>query len=184
MQPIPAGQFRYDCNQCDNFTFCEKCYKKNKVHLHSFSRFKVPAGNGPPENSEVLIAKAYMKCTVCELSLIDVNKRVYICLDKKCSPDVASGDVTYWCKSCKEETEHEHKRSKLKGAPGTPFLEKDKDTMDEKERAQYLDGLFDEYHNLDYEDVIGGNILTRFKYANVKSEDFGLSHEEILLLDD
>ena len=38
---------------------------------------------------------------------------------------------------------------------------------------------------MDFEDVIGGGtVRTRFRYASVKSEDFGLNDEEILLLDD
>jgi protein KRI1 len=42
-----------------------------------------------------------------------------------------------------------------------------------------------EYYDLDCEDVIaGGSIKTRFKYINVPKEDFGLTAEEILLLDD
>jgi hypothetical protein len=42
-----------------------------------------------------------------------------------------------------------------------------------------------EYYDLDCEDVIaGGSIKTRFKYVNVPKENFGLTEEEILLLDD
>jgi len=44
--------------------------------------------------------------------------------------------------------------------------------------------LFEEYHNLDYEDIIGDGVVTRFKYTNVNKEDFGLTNEEIFLLDD
>jgi len=48
-----------------------------------------------------------------------------------------------------------------------------------------LDSLFDEYHQMDYEDCIGGgSVKTRFKYTNVGKADFGLTNEEILLLDD
>ena len=36
MKPIPEEMFRFDCTQCDNFTFCHKCYKKNSTHLHKF----------------------------------------------------------------------------------------------------------------------------------------------------
>jgi len=89
---------------------------------------------------------------------------VYYC--STCS-DLESGDAIYWCKSCKESTEHDHKRSKLKGAVGVPG-EVDKDNMTEQQKTDYLDSLFDEYHQLDYEDVIGGNVLTRFKYTQVK----------------
>lgn len=48
----------------------------------------------------------------------------------------------------------------------------------------YLDQLFDEYHQLDYEDVIADGITTRFQYTTVMKESYGLSNEEILLIDD
>ena len=54
-----------------------------------------------------------MLCTECGDSLIDLNKRVYIC--KECSPNLDQGDAIYWCQKCKESTEHEHKREKYKG---------------------------------------------------------------------
>lgn len=42
----------------------------------------------------------------------------------------------------------------------------------------------DEVLALGFEDVIGGDLRTRFKYQGVPSNDFGLSAEEILLADD
>lgn len=71
---------------------------------------------------------------MCKLSLIDVNKRVYTCLNKSCSKDPANGEAIYWCKKCKEETEHEHKRERVKGTMGFPFdisyVDKDKMTAE------------------------------------------------------
>lgn len=170
---------------CDNFTFCEKCFKKNKTHLHKFNKGKVPLTNQPPSNSNDLIAKAYMLCHDCKDCLIDLSKRVYYC--KTCSEDFDSGDIVYFCLKCKEKDSHEHKLQKLKGLPGDPssLKNKDKDKMTEEEKNQYLENLLDDYYNLDFEDVIGGgSVKTRFKYTKVKENDFGLTDDDILLLDD
>ncbi len=57
--------------------------------------------------------------------------------------------------------------------------------MTEEEKNEYLEGLLEEYYNLDYEDVIGGGeVKTRFKYKKVASDSFGLTEDEIFLLDD
>ena len=63
------------------------------------------------------------------------------------------------------------KCERKQGSPCTSFPEEvleeivEKDKMTDEQRQQYLDSLFEEYHNLDYEDVIAGGILTRFKYT-------------------
>lgn len=175
LEPIPELQFRFDCTKCDNYSMCMKCFKANTTHTHKFKKQKVPAGQGPPENHGELIAKAFMGCCECGKSLIEKSKRVYYC--QECSPNVEQGDAVYWCKRCYETTEHEHKRTKLRH-----FSE---DQEGHEEGRKLLDNLFQDYHDLDYEDVIGGGqIKTRFKYQSVPEADFGLTEEEILLLDD
>jgi protein KRI1 len=68
---------------------------------------------------------------------------------------------------------------KLKNIPVEDEEQKDGD------KDQYLESLLDDYYNLDFEDLIGGgSVKTRFKYRKVASEDFGLTEDEILLLDD
>ena len=44
MLPIKEGHYRFDCQQCDNFSFCEKCYRRNTTHTHKFTKAKVPKG--------------------------------------------------------------------------------------------------------------------------------------------
>jgi hypothetical protein len=43
----------------------------------------------------------------------------------------------------------------------------DKDQMTDEQKQLYLDQLFDEYHQLDYEDVIADGVTTRFQYTTV-----------------
>ena len=128
-----------------------------------------------------MIAQSYMLCTVCKDSLIDLSKRVYIC--KECSPDIKAGNIVYWCQKCKESTYHEHKRSKFKGIPG--ITDESADADPDSAKQKYLDSLLQEYYDLDCEDIIGGGkIKSRFKYTTVPKENFGLTEEEIYLLDD
>jgi protein KRI1 len=47
-----------------------------------------------------------------------------------------------------------------------------------------FDELMEEYYALNYEDVVGGDVYTRFKYTKTDPEDYGLTAEEILLADD
>ena len=48
-----------------------------------------------------------------------------------------------------------------------------------------MENLLEEYYNLDFEDVIGGgSVKTRFKYRKVAESSFGLTEDEIFLLDD
>lgn len=129
-----------------------------------------------------------MLCHSCGDCLLDANKRVFIC--KTCSKDFDKGDILYFCLKCKKADKHpEHKLEKLKVLPGesaaAKLMSKDKDKMTEEEKKEYLDTLLDEYYNLDFEDVIGGgSVKTRFKYRKVAAADYGLTEDEILLLDD
>ena len=54
---------------------------------------------------------------------------------------------------------------------------------DPAERKRKVQQAVEEYYNLDYEDVVG-DVATRFKYAPVEKETYGLTPVEILLADD
>jgi len=109
---IDGGEFRFDCTTCENFCFCEKCYKRNKDHLHKFNRAKVPYQERPPKNSKELIEKAYMLCHECGECLMEQSKSVFIC--RTCTTDISKGDILYFCLKCKKSDKHEHKLSKMK----------------------------------------------------------------------
>ncbi|KAL2335969.1 hypothetical protein Fmac_010415 [Flemingia macrophylla] len=70
-----------------------------------------------------------------------------------------------------EEEEEIPKEGSRKRKRKTALLEKARQAM------------MDEYYKLDYEDTIG-DLKTRFKYAKTKPNRFGMSAEEILLMDD
>eukprot|EP00918_Siedleckia_nematoides_P057474 GHVU01125363.1.p1 GENE.GHVU01125363.1~~GHVU01125363.1.p1 ORF type:complete len:223 (+),score=34.55 GHVU01125363.1:121-789(+) len=46
-QGIPVGAKRYDCQTCEDFTLCKKCWK-TKRHPHRMRPFSVPEGHDPP----------------------------------------------------------------------------------------------------------------------------------------
>lgn len=50
------------------------------------------------------------------------------------------------------------------------------------EKARQM--MMDEFYKLDYEDTVGGDLKTRFKYTKTKPNRFGLDTPEILLIDD
>ena len=128
-------------------------------------------------------------CHHCGECLLEQSKSVFYC--KTCSEDINSGDVLYFCLKCKKAEVHDHKVSKLKVVPGEAKLseggiqKKNQEDMNDEEKKQYLEGILDQYYDLDYEDLIGGGqIKARFKYRKVAKEDYGLTEDEILLLDD
>ncbi|KAG1176681.1 hypothetical protein G6F70_003364 [Rhizopus microsporus] len=62
--------------------------------------------------------------------------------------------------------------------------EDNEDNESKRAKREQIEKLMDEYYSLNYEDVIGGDVYTRFKYTKTEPENYGLTPEEILLADD
>ncbi|EFO28278.1 hypothetical protein LOAG_00202 [Loa loa] len=54
------------------------------------------------------------------------------------------------------------------------------DASEEKSFEEY----FNEYYALEYEDIIGDGLITKFKYRSVPANDFGITVDELLNADD
>ena len=62
----------------------------------------------------------------------------------------------------------------------TRQLQQSKDKKVRRTAQQYMD----EYYALDFEDLLGGDLPTRFKYRQVDATGFGVTDEELLKLSD
>ncbi|KAI7848468.1 KRI1-like family C-terminal-domain-containing protein [Circinella umbellata] len=63
-------------------------------------------------------------------------------------------------------------------------LNPDEMQQEQAEKKRKTKELLDDYYSLNFEDIIGGDLPTRYKYRKTEKESFGLTPEEILLADD
>ena len=40
----PIGGYLYHCKECEDFDYCEDCFKEKVDHKHGFTKSKVPGG--------------------------------------------------------------------------------------------------------------------------------------------
>lgn len=88
-------------------------------------------------------------------------------------------------KALKKKEKKAKSKSTAEAAVNEDEMDADKTetAMSESDRKHRARELMDQYYNLGYEDMIG-DTPTRFKYASVPKENYGLSAVEILLADD
>ncbi|OII77929.1 KRR1 family protein [Cryptosporidium andersoni] len=86
------------------------------------------------------------------------------------------------CKMCCKIVNHQHllKKNKVPKHANLP----EGITNLSRGMTDTVEKLMDEYYGLDYEDIIGGDLRVRFKYSKVDKEDFGITLNELLELDD
>ncbi|KAL3994833.1 KRI1-like C-terminal family protein [Acanthocheilonema viteae] len=79
----------------------------------------------------------------------------------------------------------EKKPSRKKRKRNSRFLEavlKKKPLFNPEEKS--FEEYFNEYYALEYEDIIGDGLITKFKYRSVPANDFGITIDELLNADD
>lgn len=104
----------------------------------------------------------------------------------ECQKGIPGGKKRFDCTVCENYTlcpkcfrirRHPHKfvRRKVPDASMPP-----EDFKGVAPNRESVDKVLDEYFQLDYEDIIGGDLPTRFKYTKVTANDCGMSSEQIL----
>jgi len=93
------------------------------------------------------------------------------------------------CKSCfkgRIHPPHKFKKSKVPGKclPPTEWEKTKDDNELPTEIQQEMEKISDELLQEDYEDIIGGDLPTRFKYATVPKRSYGLTAKQILEMSD
>jgi len=176
-KPLKEGKIKYECQTCDDYTLCKKCFKKNG-HEHKMKKDVVPPGCAPPENAEDLIQKVenevkedILRCSRCQN--IIVENRYYICENESCKN-------LKFCKQCRGLglQIHEHKLVKF-------IIKQNTEEEDEqKSNKEKLKELIDEKANYNIDDVIDGKLGTKFHYTKVAKENSGITDDMILFLDD
>uniref|UniRef100_A0A1I7VX65 Protein KRI1 homolog n=1 Tax=Loa loa TaxID=7209 RepID=A0A1I7VX65_LOALO len=79
----------------------------------------------------------------------------------------------------------EKKSSRKKKKRNSRFIEvvlKKKPLFNPEEKS--FEEYFNEYYALEYEDIIGDGLITKFKYRSVPANDFGITVDELLNADD
>ena len=179
---LKEGKIKYECKTCEDYTLCKKCYKA-KGHEHQMKKDIVPTGCTPPENADELInlkenefEANILKCSRC--NKIIVENKYYICNEDSCKN-------LKFCKDCRGigKSIHEHKLIKYI-IPNEENNDDENDTNNKKTKREKLEELIDQKANYNIDDIIDGQLGTKFHYTRVPKENSGLTDDMLLLLDD
>ena len=179
---LKEGKIKYECKTCEDYTLCKKCYKA-KGHEHQMKKDIVPTGCTPPENADELInlkenefESNILKCSRC--NKIIVENKYYICNEDSCKN-------LKFCKDCRGigKSIHEHKLIKYI-IPNEENNDDENDINNKKTKREKLEELIDQKANYNIDDIIDGQLGTKFHYTRVPKENSGLTDDMLLLLDD
>ena len=136
---------------------------------------KVSNENSPPENAQEIINNFLLEnnltCSKCKKEIIE--SYYFICNECK--------NIKF-CKNCRSigKSIHEHKLHKF-NIENNENNENDENNLNAKEK---LLNKIDTKANYEIDNIIDGEIPTKFHYKKVEKENFGLSDDMLILLDD
>ena len=166
-QGIKPLESRFDCLVCADHTECKGCVS-SQTHEHKLKRFVVPEGCVPPSDEEIeKTLNLFRFCDTCKNKV--THSEVYY--ENKKSPEMVV------CNSCINLLNKEFRLRDF--AEKMPVAKKKLNIADEELEEAIQDCL-----NVDFEDVIAGEIKTKYQYVDVEQEDFGLTEAELLYADD
>ena len=176
-KPIETGRIKYDCKTCDDYTLCQKCYKTIK-HSHIMKKTKVSNENSPPENAQEIInnfiSENNLQCSKCKKEIIE--NYYFICNECR---------NLKFCKNCRSigKSIHEHKLHKFINENNNNENNENDDEKNLNAKEKLLNKI-DKNANYEIDNIIDGEIPTKFHYKKVEKENFGLSDDMLILLDD
>ena len=178
---LKEGKIKYECKTCEDYTLCKKCYKA-KGHEHQMKKDIVPTGCTPPENADELInlkenefEENILKCSRC--NKIIVENKYYICNEDSCKN-------LKFCKDCRGIGKSIHEHKLIKYIIPNEENNDENDINNKKTKREKLEELIDQKANYNIDDIIDGQLGTKFHYTRVPKENSGLTDDMLLLLDD
>ena len=178
---LKEGKIKYECKTCEDYTLCKKCFKK-KGHEHQMKKDIVPAGCTPPDNADELInlrenefEQNILKCSRC--NKIIVENKYYICNEVTCKN-------LKFCKDCRGQGKSIHEHKLIKYIIPNEENNGESDLNNKKTKREKLEELIDQKANYNIDDIIDGQLGTKFHYTKVPKENSGLTDDMLLLLDD
>jgi protein KRI1 len=172
---IKENKIKYECTICEDYTTCKDCHV-SVPHAHKMKKSKVPLGFKPPHNWKEILENLKDKnnddsltCTNCSKEII--ASYYFVCSESECS----SAKI---CKTCRGvgKSVHEHKLSKF-------FYEENNEEI-QIDPNEKLNNMIENVFSPVVDDIIAKQIPTKFHYVSTNKEEFELTDDMLVFLDD